>query len=133
MKVLFPLVGDSVGGSHWSVIELYKELKKIGSGADVVSAGELLKAKKAGINSKKIVLGDGNINSSIMLVGDAPGTEEENSGKTFLGEVGNLLKKMLAPQLWQKPLFAFFDDLNHLSVFIDLKKIFSSSTDVYAA
>ena len=46
-------------------------------------------------NSKKIVLGDGNINSSIMLVGDAPGTEEENSGKTFLGEVGNLLKKML--------------------------------------
>jgi len=34
-------------------------------------------------NSKKIVLGDGNINSSIMLVGDAPGTEEENSGKTF--------------------------------------------------
>ena len=46
-------------------------------------------------NSKKIVLGDGNINSPIMLVGEAPGLEEDNTGKTFLGEVGVLLKKML--------------------------------------
>jgi glycosyltransferase involved in cell wall biosynthesis len=28
MKVLFPFVGDSVGGSHWSAINLYKELNK---------------------------------------------------------------------------------------------------------
>ena len=46
-------------------------------------------------NSKKIVLGDGNINSPIMLVGEAPGIQEDNSGLTFLGEVGDLLKKML--------------------------------------
>ena len=46
-------------------------------------------------NSKEIVLGDGNINSSIMLVGEAPGIEEDNTGLTFSGEVGNLLKKML--------------------------------------
>ena len=46
-------------------------------------------------NSKKIVLGDGNINSPIMLVGEAPGIEEDNAGLTFLGEVGDLLKKML--------------------------------------
>ena len=46
-------------------------------------------------NSKKIVLGDGNINSPIMLVGEAPGVEEDNLGITFLGDVGDLLKKML--------------------------------------
>jgi DNA polymerase len=46
-------------------------------------------------NSKKIVLGDGNINSPIMLIGEAPGVEEDNTGLTFLGEVGILLKKML--------------------------------------
>ena len=46
-------------------------------------------------NSKKIVLGDGNINSPIMLVGEAPGVEEDNLGLTFLGEVGDLLRKML--------------------------------------
>ena len=46
-------------------------------------------------NSKKIVLGDGNINSSIMLVGEAPGIKEDSVGLTFLGEDGDLLKKML--------------------------------------
>ena len=46
-------------------------------------------------NSKKIVLGDGNVNSPIMLVGEAPGMEEDSTGLTFLGEVGDLLKKML--------------------------------------
>ena len=46
-------------------------------------------------NSKKLVLGDGNINSPIMLVGEAPGMEEDSAGFTFLGEVGDLLKKML--------------------------------------
>ena len=45
--------------------------------------------------SKKIVLGDGNINSPIMLVGEAPGLEEDNMGQTFLGGTGDLLKKML--------------------------------------
>ena len=38
-----------------SNITLLRELKKMGSGADVVSVGELLKAMKAGINAKKIV------------------------------------------------------------------------------
>tara|TARA_B110001452_G_C15142578_1_gene397828 strand:+ start:143 stop:874 length:732 start_codon:yes stop_codon:yes gene_type:complete len=46
-------------------------------------------------NSKKIVLGDGNFNSPIMLVGEAPGIEEDKSGLTFVGENGELLKKML--------------------------------------
>ena len=45
--------------------------------------------------SKKIVLGDGNINSPIMIVGEAPGDEEEKTGKTFQGESGRLLEKML--------------------------------------
>ena len=46
-------------------------------------------------NSQKIVLGDGNINSSIMLIGEAPGIEEDKSGLTFKGELGELLNKML--------------------------------------
>ena len=46
-------------------------------------------------NSKNIVLGDGNIDSLIMLIGEAPGAEEDKVGLTFMGESGNLLKKML--------------------------------------
>ena len=34
-------------------------------------------------NSKKIVLGDGNINSPIMLIGEAPGVNEDKVGLTF--------------------------------------------------
>ena len=46
-------------------------------------------------NSQNIVLGDGNINSPIMLIGEAPGIEEDKSGLTFKDEVGELLDKML--------------------------------------
>jgi|TARA_B100001093_G_scaffold519606_1_gene609421 DNA polymerase len=46
-------------------------------------------------NSKKTVLGAGNLNSSIMLIGEAPGLEEEVAGLPFKGEVGELLDKML--------------------------------------
>ncbi len=46
-------------------------------------------------NSKKIVFGNGNIDSPVMLIGEAPGVEEEKSGLPFQGEIGELLKKML--------------------------------------
>ena len=46
-------------------------------------------------NSKNLILGDGNLNSSIMLIGEAPGPEEDTSGKSFKGETGDLLDKML--------------------------------------
>ena len=46
-------------------------------------------------NSNKIILGDGNINSPLMLIGEAPGAEEEKFGVPFKGDVGELLNKML--------------------------------------
>ena len=52
-KIIKPIVAFSIKSN--SNLTLLKELKKMGSGADVVSVGELLKAIKAGINTKKIV------------------------------------------------------------------------------
>ena len=46
-------------------------------------------------NSKNLILGDGNINSSVMLIGETPGEAEDRLGLTFQGDVGVLLKKML--------------------------------------
>ena len=46
-------------------------------------------------NSKNLILGDGNIDGTIMIVGEAPGPEEEENNKTFQGEAGMLLEKML--------------------------------------
>jgi uracil-DNA glycosylase len=46
-------------------------------------------------NSKNLVMGDGDINGPIMLIGETPGELEDSSGNSFQGEVGYLLKKML--------------------------------------
>ena len=46
-------------------------------------------------NSNNLIMGDGDINSSIMIIGEAPGELEDISGKVFQGEIGELLKKML--------------------------------------
>ena len=45
-------------------------------------------------NSKRLILGDGDIDSPIMLVGETPGIEEETLGLSFQGEMGVLLNKM---------------------------------------
>ncbi len=46
-------------------------------------------------NSKNLILGDGNIHSPIMLIGEAPGEIEDKLGLTFQDKIGELLKKML--------------------------------------
>tara|TARA_B100000524_G_scaffold74327_1_gene34092 strand:+ start:2409 stop:3128 length:720 start_codon:yes stop_codon:yes gene_type:complete len=46
-------------------------------------------------NSKNLILGDGDVNGAIMLIGEAPGSAEDNSGSSFQGDVGTLLNKML--------------------------------------
>ena len=66
--------------------ELLENLK------DKINSIENCKLKE---NSNKVILGEGNINSPIMLIGEAPGAEEEKLGVPFRGEVGELLSKML--------------------------------------
>ncbi len=46
-------------------------------------------------NAKKIVFGDGNINSKIMIIGEGPGAQEDELGLPFVGRAGKLLDKML--------------------------------------
>jgi len=46
-------------------------------------------------NSQNLILGDGNINSPVMLIGEAPGLDDDKNGTTFNGEIGELLNKML--------------------------------------
>ena len=46
--------------------------------------------------AKSLVFADGNPNAQIMLVGDAPGRDEDIEGVPFAGATGELLNKMLA-------------------------------------
>lgn len=42
------------------------------------------------------VLGEGNINTNIMFIGEGPGHDEDMQGRPFVGPAGQLLDKMLA-------------------------------------
>lgn len=44
----------------------------------------------------QLVFADGNPQASIMLIGEAPGAEEDRQGKPFVGRSGQLLDRMLA-------------------------------------
>jgi DNA polymerase len=68
-------------------------------------AGNLNKLKKSILSlsdcdlkkhAKNIVFNDGNPNSKIMFIGEAPGANEDEEGLPFVGRAGALLDKMLA-------------------------------------
>lgn len=46
-------------------------------------------------NGKEVVRGEGDVNSPIVIIGEAPGEEEERLGRPFVGASGNLLKKWI--------------------------------------
>ena len=48
------------------------------------------------LNATNIVFSDGNPKSKIMLIGEAPGANEDKEGLPFVGRAGALLDKMLA-------------------------------------
>ena len=45
-------------------------------------------------NATQMVFGDGNSDSPIMIVGEGPGQKEDELGKPFVGDAGQLLNKM---------------------------------------
>ncbi len=48
-----------------------------------------------GKTRKNFVFGVGDFNASLLLVGEAPGEQEDLSGEPFVGRAGKLLDKML--------------------------------------
>ena len=45
--------------------------------------------------AKNLVVYDGNLNAKVMLIGEAPGKDEDQQGIPFVGKAGQLLNKML--------------------------------------
>lgn len=44
----------------------------------------------------QLVIGDGNVNADIVFIGEAPGKNEDEQGKPFVGAAGKFLNEMLA-------------------------------------
>ena len=82
----FKIIKDSIEDNQAVKHELLIKLK------DQINSIENCNLKD---NSQNLILGDGNINSPVMLIGEAPGLDEDKTGTTFNGEIGELLNKML--------------------------------------
>ena len=83
-------INDNKGlNKNLSTIE---EIKSIDGLKSYIKNSEICNLKKTAINT---VVGDGNENANIMLIGEAPGAEEDKVGKPFVGAAGILLNKML--------------------------------------
>lgn len=48
------------------------------------------------VQAKNLVMGDGNTNAKIVLIGEAPGKKEDEQGVPFVGAAGKFLNEMLA-------------------------------------
>jgi uracil-DNA glycosylase family 4 len=48
----------------------------------------------AGVRAQ-VVFGQGSVEAALMIIGEAPGPEEDQEGRPFAGEAGELLEKML--------------------------------------
>ena len=75
------------------------------SGQDLSSISDLLELREAmasfeGCELKRtasnLVFADGNAQAKIMLIGEAPGRDEDKAGLPFVGKAGQLLDQMLA-------------------------------------
>lgn len=71
---------------------------------EVIQNYEGLTVKKTALN---MVFCDGNPKAKVMLVGEAPGAEEDKQGKPFVGQSGQLLRKIFK--------FAGFD-IDHIYI-----------------
>lgn len=63
-----------------------EELKEICEQADEL---------KTDLENTNLVFGVGNPNADLMLIGEAPGEEEDKQGEPFVGKAGQLLNKIL--------------------------------------
>jgi uracil-DNA glycosylase family 4 len=74
-------------------IFLFKDMELI----DVLK-NEILQCTKCGLASsrKHVIFGEGNTNADILIIGEAPGRDEDLQGRPFVGKSGQLLDKILA-------------------------------------
>ncbi len=51
--------------------------------------------KLAGMGRTHVVFGEGNLTADLMIIGEAPGADEDRQGRPFVGRSGQLLNQML--------------------------------------
>ena len=87
---------------NWFEIEKKSELSNpnINSGDKKIKIDDVINDIKSYSSNlqksaNKLVVYDGNLNAKVMLIGEAPGRDEDQQGIPFVGRAGQLLNKML--------------------------------------
>lgn len=59
---------------------------------------EILRCSKCSLSKTRnhVIFGEGNVNAPILIIGEAPGRDEDLTGRPFVGKSGQLLDKILA-------------------------------------
>lgn len=70
-------------------IGLYQTMEEIRQDCDQCQRCQLCHSRT------QVVIGRGNLNASIMIIGEAPGQQEDETGLPFVGKSGKLLEKIL--------------------------------------
>lgn len=72
------------------------DLKHVATLADLKSAMEQIQNLGIKDTAMNLVFGEGPLQPPVMLIGEAPGEEEDRSGRPFIGRAGQLLEKMIS-------------------------------------
>jgi uracil-DNA glycosylase family 4 len=75
--------------------DLFNPPKQYSSLEDVLSAIRGMKDDPLANAGTKVVISRGNPNAKLLIIGEAPGTQENIQGKPFVGPAGQLLDKIL--------------------------------------
>ena len=105
IKKYFPEMGIDI---FWYSKKLTQNISSENN--NLTSLDEIIKkCKKCNLHKtrRNTVFGEGDPDSNIMIIGEAPGREEDEAGKPFIGRAGKLLNEFLKSI-----------DLNRDSVFI---------------
>ncbi|MCL4428471.1 MAG: uracil-DNA glycosylase [Deltaproteobacteria bacterium] len=100
-KYLIKLKNNMKGKTEFKTEAVNKA--EIGSGVSNADRLKFLRDEKVNecikcrlsIARKKIVFGEGSPESRLMFIGEAPGAEEDNTGRPFVGRAGQLLTKII--------------------------------------
>ncbi|MCC7304941.1 MAG: uracil-DNA glycosylase [Alphaproteobacteria bacterium] len=85
-----PIIGT--GETRAQAVKLAREANTLDELKEAIRAFDGLAIKKTATN---LVFCDGNPKAPVMLVGEAPGADEDRQGKPFVGVSGQLLDKIL--------------------------------------
>ncbi len=92
-----PVAAPAVQVSQTDPVLVATEMAQAAQSLDelraAMAAFDLCELKKG---ARNLVFADGRVNARVMIVGEAPGREEDLQGRPFVGEAGQLLDRMLA-------------------------------------